>query len=106
MGASRGGRWARPSIVPRFAPPLRRGLDLVPEVGALGRVLHELEPDHRVFVAGAGERRDGVAEAGALRELLADLLLQHEVDPGFGQLLLSHAASERPGVEPGDGALL
>src|SRR5207247_4590812 len=87
-------------------PRLLASLDLVPKVCPLGRVLHRFQPNQRVAFAGAGERYDGVAETGAVGQFLADLFLEHEIDPGFSQILVAHTAGHGPGVEPGERALL
>src|SRR5262249_26196681 len=84
----------------------RLRLDLVPEIGALGRVFDEIEPHELVVGAGAAALDDSVAEAGSLRELLADLLLEQVVDPRLGKLGIADGTRHRPGVKPGKGSFL
>src|SRR5437773_482911 len=93
---------ALPSRADTYRTPRSwRGLHLVPQVRALQWVLDRVQPDQLVTLVGAGAGDHGVAEARALGQERADLLLQHEVHPFFGCSRVLDAAGHRPIVEPG-----
>ena len=62
--------------------------------------------DQLVTSTGTAGFDNGIAEAGALGELLSDLLLQQEIHPGRSQIDVLNATGHGPGVKTGECALL